>query len=198
MTCGEECSLALHLRNSRARARAWQLANHDRVCLSRRKRYAEHPGRRIYNREYRATYPGRVLAYSRKWRQEHPEQGNACTRKWQAEHREQAHETARKYRATDRGRAGKAANKLMRRISLNGPAITADSILELKSEYAGFCPYCNRPISDGHMDHIVSVSKGGTNERNNLVWVCAQCNRTKNDKSLLRFLLSLSVRQEYP
>jgi hypothetical protein len=60
---------------------------------------------------------------------------------------------------------------------------------DLQEEYSGICPYCNRKIEVGHVDHIVPVVKGGRNNRSNLVWVCAECNLRKNDHSLLWFIL---------
>jgi 5-methylcytosine-specific restriction endonuclease McrA len=72
---------------------------------------------------------------------------------------------------------------------LNGVTLTADTILDLKADFDGFCPYCWDKIETGHIDHIVPVSKGGTNERNNLAWVCATCNVQKGNKSLAEFRL---------
>jgi len=45
------------------------------------------------------------------------------------------------------------------------------------------CQYCGRSSSDGdvilEVDHIVPVSKGGTNDLNNLITSCRECNRGK-------------------
>jgi 5-methylcytosine-specific restriction endonuclease McrA len=56
-------------------------------------------------------------------------------------------------------------------------------------EYGGICPYCNEAIVKGHVDHIIPVCKGGTNERENLAWVCQRCNAQKGSRSLLQFVL---------
>jgi 5-methylcytosine-specific restriction endonuclease McrA len=68
--------------------------------------------------------------------------------------------------------------------------LTIDTVLDLKREYGGLCPYCNLPIAKGHIDHIMPVSKGGTNDGGNLVWVCEKCNHQKRDMTLLQFMLS--------
>jgi 5-methylcytosine-specific restriction endonuclease McrA len=67
--------------------------------------------------------------------------------------------------------------------------MTVETVLELKAEYGGICPYCNTVIVKGHVDHVAPISRAGTNDRNNLVWVCQNCNVQKGDKSLLHFLL---------
>lgn len=55
-------------------------------------------------------------------------------------------------------------------------------------ERDGFrCQYCGRTIQDGiklHVDHKVAVANGGTNDIDNLVTSCDECNCGKSDKEL--------------
>lgn len=46
------------------------------------------------------------------------------------------------------------------------------------------CQYCGRTINkvDLEIDHILPVSKGGTNAPSNLQTLCFDCNRRKRDK----------------
>lgn len=48
------------------------------------------------------------------------------------------------------------------------------------------CQYCGRlpPTVMLQVDHIIAVSKGGTNDRENLVTSCAECNGGKKAKSI--------------
>lgn len=75
------------------------------------------------------------------------------------------------------------------RIRGNGGRVTPEDLGYLKQEYGGICPYCNKPIVQGEYDHITPVSKGGSSNIDNLVWVCKECNREKHTNSLLLFLL---------
>jgi 5-methylcytosine-specific restriction endonuclease McrA len=102
-------------------------------------------------------------------------------------HPEARQASSQKRRATARGKAIDAATIHNRRVQLNGISLTADTVLEVKADFDGFCPYCWEKIVKGHMDHIVPVSNGGTNARENLAWVCSTCNQQKGDKSLLEF-----------
>jgi len=44
------------------------------------------------------------------------------------------------------------------------------------------CRYCGKIGGKLEVDHIVPISKGGTNELNNLTAACLRCNRQKRDK----------------
>lgn len=44
------------------------------------------------------------------------------------------------------------------------------------------CTYCGATDQPLECDHIVPVSKGGTNDDDNLTTACKPCNRSKNDK----------------
>jgi len=54
------------------------------------------------------------------------------------------------------------------------------------------CVYCLIDVSEDTyvLDHIVSVSKGGTNKKFNLVVACAGCNQRKQDEDAIQFLQS--------
>ena len=56
----------------------------------------------------------------------------------------------------------------------------------LFDEQDGICPLCDQPMDADrpetiHVDHVVAVSKGGSNERSNLQAVHASCNLEKGD-----------------
>lgn len=49
------------------------------------------------------------------------------------------------------------------------------------------CTYCGQVGGILEIDHIVSISKGGTNHLDNLITTCRKCNRQKKDKTLEEF-----------
>lgn len=44
------------------------------------------------------------------------------------------------------------------------------------------CHYCGKSEDKMEVDHLIPVSKGGTDELNNLVAACQKCNRAKGDR----------------
>ena len=60
------------------------------------------------------------------------------------------------------------------------------------NEFDNTCVYCGKMSEE--IDHIVPVSRGGTNKRKNLVASCKKCNRIKSDRLLSE--LGWSVRYE--
>lgn len=56
---------------------------------------------------------------------------------------------------------------------------------KLVFERDGFvCAYCGDISGPFHMDHIYPVSRGGTNDPENLTPACIPCNMSKRDKTL--------------
>jgi 5-methylcytosine-specific restriction endonuclease McrA len=50
------------------------------------------------------------------------------------------------------------------------------------------CAYCGAPSE--HLDHIEPIVSGGASDYTNLTGACGRCNRRKNSKPLLMFLVA--------
>ena len=44
------------------------------------------------------------------------------------------------------------------------------------------CYHCGIIVENGHCDHLIPLSRGGTDAINNLVWSCKKCNLAKGNK----------------
>ena len=67
----------------------------------------------------------------------------------------------------------------------------------LLEESGGACIYCGHPLTLETMetDHIVPLSKGGSNEYGNKVCACGACNARKADLDIRGFLAGFSGRK---
>lgn len=52
------------------------------------------------------------------------------------------------------------------------------------------CVYCGKVLTkhNATFDHIVPLSRGGSNDPENLCWCCASCNKAKSNKLLSEWM----------
>lgn len=81
------------------------------------------------------------------------------------------------------------------RMALKKKAPGSHTIEDVKRQYdrqKGKCYYCGKKLGTGknayHVDHIIPLSRGGSNDISNLVIACPQCNVSKQDKLLHEWL----------
>lgn len=70
----------------------------------------------------------------------------------------------------------------------------------LREEYKGICALCQEPVKElqqGSVDHIIPISKGGSNRRSNLQYTHRRCNTFKGNEIYLykRFVKPPSKKQ---
>ena len=59
------------------------------------------------------------------------------------------------------------------------PSSTVKEVFARDGLCCRYCGWRHRAASKFHIDHVVAVSKGGTDSLNNLVVACERCNRAK-------------------
>lgn len=75
-----------------------------------------------------------------------------------------------------------------RRAEHYGVEHVAYSRTEILARWGHRCAYC--PGIATHLDHVVPLSKGGTDTENNIVPACAPCNLSKGAKTLAEWALT--------
>jgi 5-methylcytosine-specific restriction endonuclease McrA len=110
-----------------------------------------------------------------------------------------AYHSENKDRIADQHKQYRSANKALianharrRRAKVKGAegSHTADDVLKILESQRRRCATCNKKLSDSgkakyHIDHVMPLSKGGTNWPSNLQMLCPSCNLKKNDKDPL-------------
>jgi len=158
--------------------------------------------RNIYQKVYRETHKANAVTYQKTYRKSHKAKAVVRQRVYRQTHKLEIVERQKTYRETHRAEIAKQRKAYYelhkenyiayahnRRIDSNGIRLTAEVVEEAIALAGDFCCWCNTYFEEGHLDHIQPISRGGTNDPDNLVYICAPCNLSKNDKTILEFLL---------
>jgi 5-methylcytosine-specific restriction endonuclease McrA len=170
---------------------------HETICKECRK---------VQLRAYRAQNHVRVkhAQHAREFRQRHPERVRLSLQKWLDAHPQYERDRARRRYAADPERSHDATYRWMARNPGKMQAYYAARTAVLRAagdvdrEYvarllSGQCAYC--PAEATSVDHVIPVSRGGTNQNENLVGACRRCNASKSDRTPDEWYAS---RQEVP
>jgi len=75
-----------------------------------------------------------------------------------------------------------------------GGSHTAQDIKWILRAQRGKCAYCREKFGDKyHVDHIVALSKGGSNDRSNIQLTCKSCNLRKHAKDPIDYAQSIGM-----
>ena len=162
-----------HRDELREQGRAYSKSHRERGRENWR-RYAER--RQEYMRERARTYwwanREERIAKLRAYRHANPDKMRAQRRAYRLANPD-------KFRSADRLQNGKRNARL----SAAEGSFTAEDITLLHEVQEGCCAWCSEPLNGKyHVDHIIPLSRHGTNWSENLVLACAQCNLSKHDK----------------
>lgn len=164
-----------------AMSRAWKAKNKERNDAYMKQWRAVNP-RAEYCREWRALNPNRaaeyyaenreaILAYSAQWTRDHPEQRREMCANWKKANPEALRSYGSRRRARKRG--------------LDGNGYTKKDVKILLFTQQGKCAYCLLGLdATYHVDHILSLARGGSNGADNICLACASCNLSKGSKLL--------------
>lgn len=182
-----------------ARARAWRRLNSDRIKEQRKSLYEKHADKnKQYSRDYYWENKEVVLEKQREdyWR--HPEKHRAHARKYYQKHRDGMLARATEYRQKHRDRiltslrlyrqinrdlyARLRSLRRARQLGAEG-SFTRQEWRDLCDQYGNRCLACG---AEGRMtpDHIVPLSRGGTNWISNIQPLCLLCNMRKHTKTV--------------
>jgi 5-methylcytosine-specific restriction endonuclease McrA len=132
-----------------------------------REKYREH-GRRHYAKD---PVPAREAAKA--WRENNPERVADGHQRWVANNPAKILEYSRNRRARKRDAEG---------------SHTANDIDRLWDLQRGLCAACRKRMSKYHVDHVVPLAKGGSNNWTNLQLLHPLCNQQKSAKDPIEFM----------
>src|SRR5690606_4367066 len=180
----------------RERMRKHYEENREAKREDKRKQRAENREARLeYSRKWREENREAKLEYSRKWREENREAKLEYDRKYYEENREARLEYSRKYYEENPDVYREAKRRRRARKRENGVEFYRDADIYDRDNW--ICQLCGKPIDpnaehrneDGslnlwykNIDHIIPLSKGGSDAPHNVQASHFRCNVSKGDR----------------
>ena len=140
--------------------------------------------------ENKEKYTKHVNEYMKKWREEHKEKESGYNKNNYQKNKERYSIYGRKYRKTENGKAVKQRTNIKRRVRFKRilNTLTSQEWIDILKEYKFRCAYCGKEFNlfdKPERDHVIPISKGGNNIKENIVPACRSCNSKKHNKILI-------------
>lgn len=155
-------------------------ADPEKARAEKRADLRRHPNR---YREYAASHAEQIAETKRAWRKANPEKARKHKADSQKRNRKSANERTKRWakRNPDKVLAG-VHRRRARKLKNGGSYTQADIDLQLRSQ-KGRCWHCGKPLSeDQTIDHLIPLSRGGSNAPRNIVITHLRCNLSKGAK----------------
>lgn len=158
----------------RTRSLAWKDRNREKVNARAQELHKLYPEREALRRS-RYDIQARRNATAR-YRVNHPDRVKTYRIKYRAENLDKYAVWARNRRAIQRKAGGKHT------------AADIDRLFVLQKRK---CAACRKPLRKRHVDHVISLARGGSNGPENLQLLCPPCNHRKHAKHPVDFMREL-------
>jgi len=153
-----------------------------------------------YNVQYKVNNPDITVSRNKEFRESHPDYMKEYREKYGDELRECVNAYQSIYAKTKKGKATAQRGQFARRhrLGLGLNTLTSSEWLDILKKYNYRCFYCGAKLNADNVpqrDHIIPVSKGGGNIKENVVPACKSCNSKKSMK-LVKVLILDEGRNE--
>jgi 5-methylcytosine-specific restriction endonuclease McrA len=166
----------------------------SRVCENRRKRleqYAQYersranlPHRIEARRKYQEEHKERLSEYKKSWAANNSQRVASLKRGYYERNRQEVISRSKKWAEenTEKVKVAKVNNRRRRRAAKNASKghFTVEEFDALCAAYGYACLSCGATDRVLEADHVVPLTKGGSDEISNIQPLCGECNRRKS------------------
>lgn len=177
-----------------AKRREWYASNKAAVAAHNREYYAANKERikercaansvqiSARNRKHYIANKSMLEARAKQWHAANKDAVVACARKYRAAHLDKVRQWHRAWHEAHPLKKREYRQSRRARIEGNGGAHTAEDIEALYEIQNKRCAGCSKLLRGNYdIDHVMPVSRGGSNSADNLQLLCGHCNRSKHD-----------------
>ena len=166
-------------------SKQYYIKNREKILKRIKKFYIDNIEKKIeYNNQYYINNKDKILEQHKKYRQKNGEQISEAQSKY---HKTDKHKLIRKqWNKTEKGKAhnqrGDCKRRIREKLLIN--TLTADEWVEILKQYKFRCAYCGKEFTlfdRETRDHVIPISKGGDNIKENIVPACRSCNSRKGN-----------------
>jgi hypothetical protein len=170
----------------------WRLANLDRCRAVDAARRAANPEKvKAYTAKWNAANPEKLRAKRDAWRQANPGKFKARSARWHLANKEAVNARSAEWRkANPEASRAHRRNRRARKLEVGG-TLSSGLAAKLYGLQKGRCACCREPLGDDyHLDHILPLTRGGTNTDDNIQLLRATCNLQKHAKHPIDYMQS--------
>lgn len=176
----------------RAAVSKWQSENVDKTKADRSRYYAENRDKALkYRSEYYAANPDRAKSAQKKYYASNSDNAKSRSIEWKLANREKIKEYHARYRIHNRSSVLRN-NQNYRARKRSALGVLSSGLTErLLVLQKGKCACCGLSLgNDYHLDHIIPLALGGSNEDGNIQLLRGVCNMKKGMKHPVVFMQS--------
>lgn len=188
---GKEYQKQYYIKNRKRilkRIRQYRINNKEKRMIQQHKYYLKNKDYLMEaNRRYKTENKENVSKQRKRYYQDNIEKVKELQKQWRENNPEKMKEWHRKYFKTEIGRASKQRALFKRRTNIKNSVntLTAQEWANILEAHNYRCAYCGVEFNCGLLptrDHIIPISKGGHNTKENVVPACKSCNSKKYNK----------------
>ncbi len=139
-------------------------------------------------KEWNERNPGHMAAGARRRRAADPTGHRAEVKRWKVKNLDRVKIAHAAWKAANiehvRSYAILQQNKRRVRLAKNGGVYTINDVKALRLRQNGICAGCRERKQRLEIDHILAVTRGGSNDPSNLQLLCRRCNASKGTRDM--------------